>query len=53
MDKKQKTQLNKPKFGGVGGDNTSVPFNRFNKPNFKGPAGNFNTAFRTQNKGGK
>ena len=52
MTGKQKIQLNKPKFEGVGVNKPPVAFNKFVKPSFKGPA-NFNTAFRTQNKGGK
>ena len=49
---KQKIQINKPKFEGIGVNKPPATFHKFTKPGFKGPT-NFNTAFRTQNKGAK
>jgi len=48
---KKITAENKPKFPTVGVPIIPKPFVNFKKPMFGGPK--FNTAFKTQNRGGK
>jgi len=48
---KKVTTENQPKFPTVAGVVMPKPFVNFKKPTFGGPK--FNTAFKTQNRGGK